>query len=56
MLIAYHTCDHCGKHLDGMKDYQEVELDMLYGRIDLCAGCYAELIELIKDFVRRKEP
>ena len=44
-------CDHCGKELDTMKDYVDVELD-LYEIIeaDLCADCIEQLKKMAKDF------
>ena len=50
--IRYRTCDHCGKKLDEMKDYIEIELDK-YGLIvaDLCAPCYERFNDLVKQFL-----
>ena len=48
----YRTCDHCGKKLNEMEDYIEIELDK-YGLIvaDLCAPCYEKLEDLVKQWV-----
>lgn len=45
MKINYYTCDHCGKKLDAMHDYVEINIeavDWIYGA-DLCVNCYDEL-------------
>lgn len=54
MEIRYHICDHCGKQLNPMKDYEDVELDK-YGlvRADLCTACYNELDIIIQKFLNR---
>ena len=49
------TCDHCGKELDEMKDYVDVEFDALYWfRTDLCSECYAEISQIIKQFCQKE--
>lgn len=55
MLTLYHTCDHCGKRLDEMQDYIDIELsDFGTIKADLCAGCFEKINEIIKDFVKNK--
>ena len=55
-LVQYHKCDHCGKRLDEMRDYIDVEIDK-YGLIvaDLCVKCYEELSDLITVFLNLKQ-
>ena len=56
MEVRYRTCDHCGKRLDPMKDYEECELDK-YGliRADLCAECYGELEAMVQRFLKPED-
>ena len=46
-------CDHCGKELDGMKDYTELQIGFCGDTIDcdLCKSCYDKLLKQTKDFV-----
>lgn len=55
-LVQYHKCDHCGKRLDEMRDYTDVEIDK-YGLIvaDLCEKCYEELTDLITVFLNLQQ-
>lgn len=50
------TCDHCGKKLDGMKDYTDTEFDTIneWFKADLCTECYKEISCIIKQFCNRK--
>ena len=52
--VKYRLCDHCGKRLDEMKDFVEYEIDE-YGRLkaDLCANCYDDLNDVIKQFITK---
>ena len=49
------TCDHCGKKLDEMKDYPDIEFDTLdeFFKADLCSDCYEEISNTIKQFVKK---
>ena len=46
------TCDHCGKELDNIKDYSDVELDTIddFFKTDLCSECCMEISRIIKKF------
>lgn len=49
-------CDHCGKELNPMHDYEDEELDLgQYIRFDVCVECYTELAQLVKDFLHKGE-
>ena len=51
---ALHTCDHCGKILDEMKDWIEIEIDEFYPyyhKFDLCKKCAEELEKIISGFI-----
>ena len=38
------TCDHCGKELDEMNDYVDVEVKILnWIKVDLCKKCAEKL-------------
>lgn len=51
---AYHTCDHCGKILDEMKDWIGIEIEEFYPcshSFDLCKECAQELDKIISTFI-----
>ena len=45
-------CDHCGKRLDGKKDYIDAEIELEHKAImtDLCEECFNELCEMVCEF------
>ena len=54
---AFHTCDHCGKILDDMKDWIGCTIDEALPQnisFDLCDSCIAELTDVIYAFVTEK--
>ncbi len=51
--VHYKTCDHCGKRLDSMHDYDDYEVDLI-GYVDLCADCFHELTRIAREFVERR--
>lgn len=48
-------CDHCGKELDTMHDYCDIELNLYsaWFNTDLCNECYEELSCKIKEFCNK---
>lgn len=50
------TCDHCGKELDEMHDYTEIEIRDFadYIEIDLCAKCYDELNNIVLQYCNKE--
>ena len=50
------TCDHCGKKMDSMSDYEDIEYDTLNNwlKVDLCSKCYEEISYIIQEFCSRK--
>lgn len=48
-------CDHCGKVLDEMHDYVDIDLDIGrdYVKTDLCAECLNKLLKITKHFCSR---
>lgn len=54
--VSFYTCDHCGKRLDGMKDYVDSSIDVCYNCIpcDLCVDCVSELSKLLHGYVKKK--
>lgn len=56
MFVNYHTCDHCGKRLDTMNDYEDIDIQMTdwFSGVDLCADCFDELEKLVTDFIHRE--
>ena len=55
-FTAFHTCDHCGKIIDDMKDYIDIGIDLSVETIycDLCNDCLKELTKVIKAFVKKE--
>lgn len=53
MIIKQVACDHCGKPLDTMKDYDDLDIVMNHVTIkaDLCDACFKGLNKYIKDYV-----
>ena len=49
-------CDHCGKELDTMHDFDDIQIDMAHKwtTADLCAECLDKLYDLVCDFCERK--
>ena len=54
--IVY-TCDHCGKELDDMKDYTDMEFDDFFDifRADLCNKCFHELTNVVSKFINKNK-
>lgn len=48
-------CDHCGKELDTMKDYNDTLVEIAYHwfNTDLCSDCLEELYDTICKFCER---
>lgn len=53
--IVY-TCDHCGKEIDEMKDYPEMQIDDFanFIEVDLCSECYDELSNMILKYCNKR--
>ncbi|MBQ7913761.1 MAG: hypothetical protein IJ308_08515 [Clostridia bacterium] len=54
-------CDHCGKELDRMKDYDDISIETMnsFYDTDLCADCRNELSErmdkMVKEFIGKED-
>ena len=50
------TCDHCGKEVNGMKDYTDVVIDDFidFIEVDLCADCFRELNNIVLEYTNQK--
>ncbi len=48
-------CDHCGKELNEMKDYIDIDFDTIdtWFKADLCSECYTEISRIIKEFCKK---
>lgn len=54
MKETKYICDHCGKVLNEMHDYPELEIGFArYETADLCAECHEELDKIIKAFCKK---
>lgn len=51
--VHYNTCDHCGKRLNNMTDFIDMELEtMVLRRVDLCSNCWKEFDSMVSKFLR----
>lgn len=50
------TCDHCGKELDTMQDYTDMEIDDFidWYEVDLCSECFRELDSVVRQYVNKR--
>lgn len=47
-------CDHCGKELNAMHDYFDLQVEALhYFSADLCSDCLEKLEDLMKNFCKK---
>ena len=54
--VHYKTCDHCGKKLDPMNDYEDLDIEILTIKtVDLCLSCEEELERMICTFVGKEK-
>ena len=49
-------CDHCGKTLDAMVDFDETTIEMAHKwtTVDLCNECLDKLYDIVCDFCKQK--
>jgi hypothetical protein len=52
-----YTCDHCGKELDEIRDYTDMEIRDFadYIETDLCTRCYDELSDMVLQYINKKK-
>lgn len=50
------TCDHCGKEVDSMQGYTDMEIDDFidWYEVDLCSECFRELDSIVKQYVNKR--
>ena len=50
-------CDHCGKELDEMKDYTDMEIDSIkhFVKGDLCKDCVEIFDKMVREFLNKKD-
>lgn len=55
MRVTYHKCDHCGKELNEMHDYVDVDIDAVgwFNGVDLCKECAEKLEKMVTSFLNR---
>lgn len=48
-------CDHCGKELDTMRDFDDLQIEMAHKWItaDLCVECLDELYKITREFCKK---
>lgn len=49
-------CDRCGKELNTMRDFNDLQIDLGYKwtTVDLCAECLDKLYEVVCEFCTRR--
>ena len=49
-------CDHCGKEIDTMRDYDDLQIDMghKWYNTDLCIECLDKLYDIVLNFCKNK--
>ena len=52
-----YTCDHCGKEMDDMKDFCDMNIDNFidFFRVDLCYKCFHELNDMVLQYCNKKK-
>ena len=57
MQEIIYKCDHCGKTIDPMHDYDDAELDLAHHwyRCDLCSDCLKELCDMVEKYINAVE-
>ena len=52
-----YICDHCGRELDGMRDFTDMKIDTFldYIETDLCDKCFHELNDMVLQFANKKK-
>ena len=56
MRVVKDFCDHCGKELDNMRDYVDVDIEFshIFVNADLCTDCFDELNEIVLKFCKKE--
>ena len=56
MKEAKTFCDHCGKQINQFTEYGDLEIELNHIGIetDLCAECFDELCDIIKNFCKKE--
>ena len=49
-------CDHCGKELDTMRDFDDMQIEIAHKwtTTDLCVECLDKLYEIVRVFCKQK--
>lgn len=57
MRVIKDFCDHCGKELDVMCDYVDVDIECshIFVKVDLCTNCFNELNEILLKFCKKEK-
>ena len=57
MTITKTYCDHCGKVLDNIVDYIDLDIDICCSThtVDLCKDCLIKLDEKLAEFCKRSD-
>lgn len=50
-------CDRCGKEIDTMRDYDDLQIDMghKWHNTDLCIECLDELYDIVLNFCKEQD-
>lgn len=50
------TCDHCGREIDAIGDYLEIQIDdfLDFTEVDLCRNCFHELNKIVLQYCNKE--
>ena len=50
-------CDHCGKEIDALSAFADVNIDNFidHMKVDLCRKCFRELNDIVLQYVNTKK-
>ena len=50
-------CDHCGKEIDTMRDYNDLQIDIghKWYNTDLCIECLDKLYDIVLNFCKKQD-
>lgn len=56
MTVIKSYCDHCGKEIEVMRDYDEIDIEVCaqWFKVDLCKECGEQLNKIVAEFCKKK--
>lgn len=55
MTVIKSYCDHCGKEIEVMRDYDEIDIEVCaqWFKVDLCKECGEQLNKIVAEFCKK---